>query len=272
MNWIRWKSPADGLGERLDRHRLGEPRDALDEQVTAGQQRDEHPLQQPVLADDRLLDLVQGLLEGGRFGVGPWISRLGRCRLVGHCCGPPAAPPAVAIGTANPIPTKKSCLAGLASAVTMPTTCPARLSSGPPLLPGLTAASNWMRPVSVCRRPVGDGAVGGRHHARGEAVREAERVADREDRRRRPAAGRPSPRAPRRREPVRPARRCRRPAGSRSPSPPAVVPSANATWIRVAPSTTCRAVSTAPAALMTTPLPSRVSMRPPPPPDRPAAR
>ena len=46
------------------------------------------------------------------------------------------------------------------------------------------------------------------------------------------------------------------------PCAPAVVPSANATWIRVAPSTTCSAVSTAPAALMTTPLPSRVSMLP----------
>ena len=43
---------------------------------------------------------------------------------------------------------------------------------------------------------------------------------------------------------------------------PAVVPSANASWMRVAPSTTCSAVSTAPAALMTTPLPSRVSMLP----------
>ena len=36
---------------------------------------------------------------------------------------------------------------------------------------------------------------------------------------------------------------------------PAVVPSANASWMREAPSTTCSAVSTAPAALMTTPLP-----------------
>ena len=29
----------------------------------------------------------------------------------------------------------------------MPTTWPPRSSSGPPELPGLTAASNWMRPV-----------------------------------------------------------------------------------------------------------------------------
>ena len=31
----------------------------------------------------------------------------------------------------------------------MPTTWPSRLSSGPPELPGLTAASNWIRPLSV---------------------------------------------------------------------------------------------------------------------------
>ena len=51
--------------------------------------------------------------------------------------------------TAKPTPMKKSCPDGLASAVTMPTTCPARLSSGPPLLPGLIAASVWISPVSV---------------------------------------------------------------------------------------------------------------------------
>ncbi len=54
---------ADRLRERLDRHRLGEPGDALDEQVPAGQQRDEHALQQAVLAHDRLLDLVERGLE-----------------------------------------------------------------------------------------------------------------------------------------------------------------------------------------------------------------
>jgi hypothetical protein len=32
----------------------------------------------------------------------------------------------------------------------MPTTWPSRLSSGPPELPGLTAASTWIRPVRVC--------------------------------------------------------------------------------------------------------------------------
>ena len=63
---------ADRLRERLDRHRLGQPGHALDEQVPAGEQRDEHPLQQHVLADDRPLDLVERLLEGRRGGSRSW--------------------------------------------------------------------------------------------------------------------------------------------------------------------------------------------------------
>ena len=31
----------------------------------------------------------------------------------------------------------------------MPMTCPSRFSSGPPELPGLTAASTWIRPCST---------------------------------------------------------------------------------------------------------------------------
>ena len=43
---------------------------------------------------------------------------------------------------------------------------------------------------------------------------------------------------------------------------PEVLPSANPTWIWVAPSTTCRAVSTAPPALTITPLPRPASAPP----------
>ena len=146
---------ADRLGEGLDRHRLGQARHPLDEQVPAGEQRDEHPLQQQVLPDDRLLDLVEGLLQRvRRAAAGPcrswvrWSVVAGRWPAV-YWCGLPAAPPAVAMGTAKPTPTKKACWAGLARPVTMPMTWPSRLSSGPPLLPGFTAASNWMRPVEV---------------------------------------------------------------------------------------------------------------------------
>ena len=58
----------------------------------------------------------------------------------------------------------------------MPTTCPARLSSGPPELPGLTAASNWMSPVRVCALGDRHRAVQPGHDAGAERVDQAERV------------------------------------------------------------------------------------------------
>ena len=85
------------------------------------------------------------------------------------------------MGTAKPMPTKSVWSLGLARPVTMPTTWPALLSSGPPELPGLTAASNWMRCSSLRVALDGDRAVEGRHDAGGERVGEAERVAHGED-------------------------------------------------------------------------------------------
>ena len=69
----------DRLGERLDRHRLGQTGDALDEQVPTGQERDEHPLEELVLADDGPLHLVEHLLER----VGAWPRRGGGGRGAG---------------------------------------------------------------------------------------------------------------------------------------------------------------------------------------------
>ena len=126
---------ADRLGERLHRHRLGEPGEALDEEVAAGKQRDDHPFEQGVLTHDHPLDLVEHLLER-RIKCGLLI-HVTSCHFDG-----PRPPPAPPIGTAKPMPTKASSRPGLASAVTIPTTCPPRFSSGPPELPGLTAASN----------------------------------------------------------------------------------------------------------------------------------
>ncbi len=151
MNWIRWNSPPISVGEGLDGHRLGQAGHALDEEVTAGEQRDDHPLEQVVLADDGPLDLVERLLQrvrvAARWWPGPGPVGLGHgCSSGrGHWAGAPAPPPAVAMGTANPIPTKKPCWLGFARPVTIPTTWPALLSSGPPELPGFTAASNWIR-------------------------------------------------------------------------------------------------------------------------------
>ena len=68
---------ADRLGQRLDRHRLGQPRDALDEDVAARQQRDDQALQQVVLADDDLLDLVQEPLHRGGAFVAGWLVHSG---------------------------------------------------------------------------------------------------------------------------------------------------------------------------------------------------
>ena len=53
------------------------------------------------------------------------------------------------MGTANPMPANASSPSGVASETTMPMTRPCASSSGPPELPGLTDASNWMRPENL---------------------------------------------------------------------------------------------------------------------------
>src|SRR5207248_2085432 len=112
------------------------PRDAFDEDVTAREERHHQPFEEVILGDDHLLDLVQHLLHRLLVVLRELHPRPLR---VAHCCGvgPPAAP---VIGTAKPTPMKTSWLVGLARPVTMPITWPRRLSSGPPELPGLTAA------------------------------------------------------------------------------------------------------------------------------------
>ena len=84
--------------------------------MAAGQEGDDHPLEQAVLADDDPLYLVEDLLERGR------PARLPERSAVRHLAGAPAAPPAVAIGTAKPMPAKSSTPAGLARPVTIPIT------------------------------------------------------------------------------------------------------------------------------------------------------
>jgi hypothetical protein len=53
------------------------------------------------------------------------------------------------MGTAKPMPMNVPALVGLAKATTIPTVWPLALTSGPPELPGFTAASNWMSPVRL---------------------------------------------------------------------------------------------------------------------------
>ena len=107
---------ADRVGHGLDGQRLGQTGDALDEEVAAGEQGDDHALEQHVLADDDPLDLVEHLLERG-------VRARRSSRVPGRSlAGAPAAPPAVPIGTAKPMPMKSSSPEGLARPVTMPIT------------------------------------------------------------------------------------------------------------------------------------------------------
>ena len=69
MNWIRRNGGVQRVGEGPDRQRLGEAGHALQEEVAAGQQGDEHALQHLVLADDDTPDLEQDGLGGGA-GIG----------------------------------------------------------------------------------------------------------------------------------------------------------------------------------------------------------
>jgi hypothetical protein len=57
---------ADHLGQRLDRHRLGQAGHALEQDVAAGQQGDQQPLQQAVLAHDQALEFEEHVLHHGR--------------------------------------------------------------------------------------------------------------------------------------------------------------------------------------------------------------
>ena len=108
----------DRLRQRLDGHRLGQTRHTFDEQVTAREQRDDHALEQRVLSNDDALHLIENLLER-HVVVGRLVHGSSRGR---HCRGAPAAPPAVLIGTAKPMPMKYPFFDGLASAVTIPIT------------------------------------------------------------------------------------------------------------------------------------------------------
>ena len=118
MNWMRWNSTPSSVRERLHRQRLGQPGHALDEQVAPGHERDDHPFEQRILADDDPLHVVEHVFE----------RRLRPMRLrcsdgIAHLAGAPRPlAPAVAIGTAKPMPAKLSDPEGLASPSTIPIT------------------------------------------------------------------------------------------------------------------------------------------------------
>ena len=90
---------ADGLGERLHRHRLREPGRILDEEVPPCGEGDHHPLQQSILTDDYALTSYSTCSrDASSVGCGlmaPLVTLVGRLRRL-------AAP----IGTAKPMPAK----------------------------------------------------------------------------------------------------------------------------------------------------------------------
>ena len=69
---------AEHLRRRLDRQRLREAGDALDQQVPAREQADEHPLEHRVLSRDHALDLEEGLLEQLALLLGRLVSLTAR--------------------------------------------------------------------------------------------------------------------------------------------------------------------------------------------------
>ena len=71
MNWTRGEAAAEHAGRGLDRERLREARDALDQEVALGEEADEDALEHLVLPRDHAPDLEERLLEpvadlGGR--------------------------------------------------------------------------------------------------------------------------------------------------------------------------------------------------------------
>ena len=57
VNWMRLNVEVEDVGERLDQQRLGQAGHAGDQAVAAGEQRDQHLLDDLVLADDDLAEL-----------------------------------------------------------------------------------------------------------------------------------------------------------------------------------------------------------------------
>ncbi len=60
------EAQVEDAGERLDEQRLGQPGHAGEQAVAAGEERDEHLIDDLVLADDDLPQLLEDLLAPGR--------------------------------------------------------------------------------------------------------------------------------------------------------------------------------------------------------------
>src|SRR5690606_2964848 len=224
----------------------------------------QHPFEEVILPDDDALDLEQHAPHqfGDRVAVALDVHRFvihAALVLQGQKGGMPAAVAAFSIGTAKPMPTKTRCSVGFMMAVTMPTTWPSMSTSGPPELPGLAAASNWIRLVSR-RWPSGE-----RNSRRSPET--TPELTDGPMSNGKPAATTWSPTARSaverivagfRSSGIERARTTARSCFGSSATTTAseTWPSANSALIRSAPATTCRLVRIVPLSTMTTPVPT----------------
>ena len=106
MNWIRRNEPPRTAARRLDGQRLGEAGHALDQEVAAGDEADEHPLEHLVLSDDDPLDLDERLLEERarrvEIAIGRALWRRGGSRDDGLLSGADIGTPRVDVGCERP--------------------------------------------------------------------------------------------------------------------------------------------------------------------------
>jgi len=129
----------------LARPALPPPANAL------GQDGYKHAFEEMVLPDDDLFHFIE--IRSINVQTSERLVSLALISIPSNAAqngGRPMAFAALSMVTANPIPMNTRCSVGFRMAVTMPTTSPSAFTSGPPELPGLAAASNWMRLVSNC--------------------------------------------------------------------------------------------------------------------------
>src|SRR5206468_6154231 len=132
---------------------------AFDQQMPLREHRHQHPFEKMVLADDDAFHFVEDALHdrGHVVAASCHVVHGSLPRVMPHRYGGvkkksgyqhrggcqkgdrPTAAAAFSIGTAKPMPMNTRCSVGLRMPVTIPTTSPSAVTSGPPELPGLAA-------------------------------------------------------------------------------------------------------------------------------------
>ena len=273
VNWMRRKVPCSVGRQRTHGERLGRGGHAFDQQVPLGQPSP--PSRAPgslVLATTTRLTLVQDTFHqlagfGGVGGAGvgsSWhaVAFRGDVSAMGGGVRTGAAHPRRRRSRSAPrnrSPMKCALVAGVQDGGDDATTWPSSVTNDPPGLPGLAAASGWIRLLGV-RLPskAAEGSLqAGDRPGRAEGP-------DAPNGNRPPPPGRRAPVAVERKVAASGRRAGSWPAappgrpwiGSSPPRLPDSVPSQNVTLILSAPATTCRLVRISPVSTMTTPVPA----------------